>query len=426
MDNKYIIQTNKPTFLTNHIICFLFFFVGLCNTSGGSLIYDAAWSGMTLVTLIICLLDNKSCSAICTDYKVCALVVVLMFTAVHAFPVAGLSHTVKQVMYMLFLYSPIFVFHFFKQPHNRGILKIALSISFAFVLLFCIYSLVFYTLFPGTARYAREHAALIGGGYGLACASSILSCFLFGLLVNGFFNYNKKLRLGVIISIVIMFLTVYKTESTLTLFILIVGYICCLYFKNNNKTFFKFRVFLLPFAIIAAIIILPQLGEFLIDISEAKVNDNRMFKRFFSAGHFLVYGIDNTESLYAVNRFLIPFETFDTFLKNPLFGVAYKHGCGYLRPYLFGVGNHCEFVDALANFGIFGGGALLSIYGVQSAEILKYKVDRSKIWILVLFLLGIFNPLRYFQVNFVLFFLLPTFCLYFKDKFENMSGEDSK
>lgn len=426
MNNKYIIQPDKPTFNSNQIICILFFIVGLSNTSGGALIYDAACLGMFFVATVICMLDNKTCSAICTDFKVCALVVVLIYTTAHAFPVAGISHTFKQVVYMLFLYSPIFMFHYFKQPQHKAILKTVLVISYSFIMFYCVYSLVFYAIFPGTARYAREHAALIGGGYGLSCAVSIFSCFLFGLLVNGFFKSNKKLRLGVIVSIIIMFLTVYRTESTLTLIILVVGYACCLYFKNNNKAFFQFRLFLLPIAIVLAIILLPQIGEFLIDISEARANDNRMFKRLFSAGNFLVYGIDNDESLYAVSRFLIPFETLKTFFKNPLFGVAYKHGCGYLRPYLFGVGNHCEFVDALANFGIFGGGAFLSIYGLQIREILKYKIDPSKMWVVVVILLGTFNPLRYFQVNFVLFFLMPIFCLYFKERLAEQNTEENK
>jgi len=147
--------------------------------------------------------------------------------------------------------------------------------------------------------------------------------------------------------------------------------------------------------------------------------DSRMFERIFSAGNLLAYGIDNYEASYSLNRFLIPFDTVKTFLESPFFGVAYKHGnmIGGIRG--AGVGNHCEFIDAFANFGLIGGIPFVTMYWVQIKEIIKRHISQpSFAWIINIVLLGLFNPLRYFHFNFVLFFFIPAVALLYERKNE--------
>lgn len=416
----YDLNSKAKISKTELFFTLIYIFASTLHTSGSSTVFVVVF----LLYAIVILKNSDTCNFVCRDIKTLCLLTVCVMTICHGLYVAGVVYTFKQVASLLRLYSPIMIFIHFKKPERRSQLKLILKCSFWIILFFCFFSLTFYTLFPGAARNARDYVSLIGGGYGLACAVTILSVFFFGLLANGFFFYSKKTRNIVLISCFIMLFTVFKTESTLTLLIAVIGIVSSYYFKKNNKRSFYARMLILPIALIAFIVFLPSIGRSLISISIDRMNTSQMFKRINSLGNLLLYGTDNPVAQYSVNRFLIPFTTFVTFLKNPLFGVAYKHGCGYYRPYNFGVGNHCEFVDALANYGVVGGIPFLMMYISQVAEILKMKIPHpSKAWIFVLILLGLFNPLRYFQVNFVLFFFIPAFCLLHEDIFKNAEAE---
>ena len=356
-------------------------------------------------------INRNSCTAICNDRKLWPLLILLVFVFAHTFPLAGGVFAGKMVSSMISSFSAVFIFDHFSQPEKRKQFVILYKFAWGLITFLSLYSIVFYIIKPASARNQHDFPLLFTG-YGFATAITILTIFLLGLLLHGFFDYNKNLVTGVVALIIVMIITIYMTESTITFMILVFGLFCCFFFKKNNKKLFYFKLAIVPLLIVGLVFLLPRIGEWMIEFSESKIEVSKMYQRIYSLGHFFLYGTEDTEAAYSINRFTIPFTTLKTFLDNPLTGVAYKHGYGFLRPYLFGVGNHCEFPDALANFGIFGGSCFYSIFFVQITDILKYRIEhRSYLWLVVLFLLGFFNPLRYFYVNLVLFFLIPAFCL---------------
>jgi len=413
--NKYLKEKKSKLFTTDFVLFFIYTIFVLILSTRIKMLF-------MLFTFCVFLLNKYTCSTLCSDVKFYCLIIYLFFIFAHAFPVSGTYHTFAVLCSAISVFSGIIIFDHFKHPTKIRQLKIIYEYSMLFIVLLCVYALILYSVFPGVARptnarafnqhYGVEGGLLFNPGYGFACAVAILAVFLLGLISNGYFDYNKKTKIKVIVSVILMVLTVYETQSTITFIILLVGIVCCYYFKKKNKIFFYFKIAMLPIIVIAVLFFIPKLGQWLIDLSYDKMIESRMYKRLFSLGNFFVYGNDNADAMYAISRFTIPLESISTFLKNPLFGVAYKHGCGYYRPYLYGVGNHCEFFDALANYGIFGGTVFLAIYFKQAKEILTscffYK---NYSWIVTLILLGSFNPLLYFYVSFVFMFLMPTFCL---------------
>ena len=99
-----------------------------------------------------------------------------------------------------------------------------------------------------------------------------------------------------------------------------------------------------------------------------------------------------------------------TFINNPLFGVSYRHGNNYLKASDFGIGNHCEWADALANYGLIGGVPMLLIYYYNVREVLQMPNRLSKGWLVCMLVMGMFNPFRSFQSHLILFFIIPVFC----------------
>lgn len=373
------------------------------------------------------LFSKYTCSALCGDVKFYCLIIYLVFVFAHAFPLAGPYHTIAVLCSSISAFSGIVIFNHFKHPSKRRQLKIVYEYSMLFIALLCVYALILYTIFPGVARptnarsfnqhYGVEGGILFNPGYGFACAITVLAIFLLGLVSNGFFDYNKKAKFKVVFFVIVMAFVVYETQSTITLIIFLIGIISCYYFKKKNRIVFYIKLVLIPIVLLVLLFFMPKVGEWLIDVSYDKMLESRMYKRLFSLGNFFAYGRDSADATYAINRFTIPLESITTFLKNPLFGVAYKHGCGYYRPYLYGVGNHCEFFDSLANYGIFGGTAFLSIYFLQAKHILKScGLYKNYSWVVTLVLLGAFNPLIYFFVSFAFMFLMPSFCLINEEK----------
>jgi cbb3-type cytochrome oxidase subunit 3 len=343
------------------------------------------------------------------DLKVLFLIVVLFFIFIYAMPVAGVEYTVRQIFAILRLFFPIFIFHFLKNDKTHKSLKFFVTCFYVIILFMCLYSALFYILNPGSGRHSREYENLLYGGYGIACAAAVFSVYLLEELLYGRFEHDTRKKTIAIFSIILMALCVFLTQSTLTFIVLIFSYAICYYSKTKSKLEKHIKIALIPLIVFLFILLLPLLGRFLISVSVDRMADVRIFARLYSFGNLLAYGIDSSAAEYSANRFVIPIETFKTFLKHPIFGVAYQHGYGFYKPTLYGVGWHCEFIDALANFGLLGGIPQLSIYYLQLKEIISHKKNSrySVIWILTIIVLGLFNPLNYYEFNFTLFFMIP-------------------
>ena len=372
--------------------------------------------GLFVAMLSFSLRKKDVATATLRDIKLLFLLVYSCMILTEGLFVGGIVFTLKQFFTSFLFYSFFIFYHYFEGSDTAENREKVIKLCFALFAFFSVYNSIYYLLFPGAARRPREHALLLVSGYGLACACSILFVFIFGYLINGYFKDKPKQKRFVILLLILMAILIVLTQSTITMLIWIIGIVSCVYFRRENLRAFYFRIALLPFLLAVLIFLFSYLGGFLIEVLESRVDEHRMFERLYSLGHFMKYGTEDVEASYAINRFVTPFESVKTFFKSPIFGVAYKHGSSYLHPTLFGVANHSEFPDAFANYGVLGGLPFIFMYVIQIAEILKRKISHpSSAWIIVVVLLGCFNPLKYFAVNFVLFFFIPVLTKHMED-----------
>ena len=91
-----------------------------------------------------------------------------------------------------------------------------------------------------------------------------------------------------------------------------------------------------------------------------------------------------------------------TFFHHPIFGA--NHLLGGHRYLDEIVGNHAEWVDMLALYGIF---AFLAFYAVYKSLKLQYQDTGELIPPLIYVLTGFLNPMFYFVVNLTMFVIVP-------------------
>lgn len=423
MKSIEINQKFNNTEIFEIVVWSIYILGSLCLTSGGPIWYVAPLMAMFAYLLVSSMLHSEFCNSMLRDTKVICLVIYVAVLAIEGLPVGGLVYIGKQVVHSFHMYMPMIMFIYFKSSKRRNMLKKIVKISYYFIIFFCVYNIIFYTLFPAAARRARDYDTLIGGGYGLACGLAVLITLIIAMYIKGYLN---KKHFSVWFPLVLMILTIVKTESTITLISCLIGIICIFYFHHKHQKTFYIKVLALPLVLSLILLLLPFFGDLLIAFTEEQMQESRLYTRIYYLGTFLSHGTNNTYAEYFINRFSLPFQTFKTFLSSPIYGVAYKFGSGFLHPRGFGVGNHGEWTDALASYGILGGIPFIAMYVMQIKEVLhelkSKRIKISRAWVFVVVLLGIFNPLRSFHFNFFFFFFIPSVVLLIKNSDEKNRG----
>ena len=99
-------------------------------------------------------------------------------------------------------------------------------------------------------------------------------------------------------------------------------------------------------------------------------------------------------------RFDLYLMSLDSFWNNPIFGLAHKQMPGSEIM----VGNHSEWFDLLAKYGIFG--LLMAFFFI----LVRKKYFKNKGFAIAFFLffaLGFINPLQVFTIYFAAFYYVP-------------------
>ena len=340
----------------------------------------------------------------------CAGFVVLYMTVV-GYPVGGIVFALKKALEAAIHFSMIILFLYYKDKRGTRSYSFVLTGLLIITFIYMLNAYNAYTSLDVNARRIADHTGdygviAIGGGYGFAYALSLLGVFLFDALRNGRIQKQSRKILAAVM-IVFIALVVYETLSTITLVAFVFGLLVSLIILPVRKdplrgsnaaqvVLFTILVFVI------LVLLLPVIGNLLISISAG--NTTVLGDRLQSLGNMLAGAGDGD---YAEGRLSIPLKSINTFLKNPLIGVAHQHGNGFYRPKYFGVGNHSEWVDALANFGLIGGIPYLYIY-FKTLKDDYTGSDQLGLGLAATFLLmGTFNPFRTMQSSIIFFLLIP-------------------
>ena len=395
------------------LILVAFFSFVLFSSSSASFLYIAFF--LFVLWIIVASFKTNIIKYYLLDAKNLILLILCFYFFVTGLIGGTFLFSIKQVGATLIMYSPILVFDYYKIKKNQKSLPFVITSLIVVWMLCSVFAIYFYTTHPGSAKlYTADSTAFgnvaIGGGMLLGYGAAMLSCICVDML------FSKKHKISLLIAILLSLFLLFKTESTITLICSLVGIVFSLVgsvFKTKKSVkYLLFLFFVVAFAVFFFNI--KGIGELV--VSYGRSLNSTFGNRIVAFGYAMIG--DNSNGSYAFERASLILTSLQTFFEHPLFGVAHIHGNGYLGVENYGVGNHSAWLDILANYGIVFGSMHLFIYFKQVLEVSKTKNNIFSIgWIVCLVVMGLFNPIKAWHLNFVLFFLIPSLNIV------NFSGE---
>lgn len=365
-----------------------------------------------LIGLIVLLAINNSIFSLKVDKLYYFILFFLLYIFVVGYPVAGFFYTAKQVGSAVIQFSPLIIYLHYNRNKNESAKHFVFKCIYIILFYYLISSYFAYTRFGVEARRIANRSAnygdlSIGGGYSFAYAIALLSVYFFDRLKNRAI-VNPKERVVYIIFIILSTIVIFETRSTITVLAYLAGLLFSLISpvaksEKNYYLVFLIKVLFLIVVVVCIFLLKSSIGFLIVSIG-SNIN-NVLGDRVQSLGYLL---LNSDSGSYAAGRIAIPLYSFRTFLEYPIFGIAYFHGNGFYNPSLFGAGNHCEWVDALTNYGLIGGLPMLYLYFSSIKKTYRNNKKKLGIGVWVTFIiLGLFNPFRSIQTSMVMFFIMP-------------------
>ena len=328
----------------------------------------------------------------------------------------------KYVLNSYSLFFPVVLFAYYKErPKDvRAVFKILL-------LMWLVIGVRAIWMYASGAYSAREMARhmvseniMIGGGYGFGIASALFFVYLLEMALWKKIPFNFL----TMVFLVVLFLVVLETKSTITILAMLAGFLCAVILKWLKITSFtKMNVSQAIWCIILLLLVgiffvfRQDVGEMLIKSTQG--NDDIVARRILEIGKMLAYGTDSAvyNNTDMASRFSLLKDSIKTFLKYPLFGAISMHGTNFYALKSIGVGGHGEFLDALGTYGILG--ALPYIGMFISSFHYERSIQREPIsfgYIITFAIMFFFNPFLFSQSNLVLFLMIPMTTLLFNSQ----------
>ncbi len=407
-------QIAKKKFSISIIIACIYVIYIIVDSNHEQFLYRAI--ALLFVWLITCFFENLSRikNSLFNKYTI-PVYVFLSFILITGQFNGDLIYTLKQTGYYTVFFSPLFMFFYYFKYKNSSIKKMVYIILIAF-LYATIVSTIYYANNPDIARrmasglYIEDNISMIGG-YSLAYSAVISITFFLEIILKNGKVLTAKLKFLIIALIVSQILLVIYTRSTLTLIWLIIGIVFV--FISRIKGYFKHKTFsalisafsILLFALIF-IAFREQIGLYLYTLNPSSSNIVNL--RINSIGEFLLgYNLNSNHFIY---RIKLPIISLRSFASSPVIGVGYQYG--YYADRIYGyLGGHGEWADMLGSTGLIGFTSyifgLIIIPLINHKKTLYNKVSYS--YLLILFFLGLFNPLRSIHLTITIFLFIPLF-----------------
>lgn len=345
----------------------------------------------------------------CLTYPPCKYIALFLLFVSLEICISG-NYPFQYALSRISLFLPIILFDYYKNDKNgerifRIVMLIWIAISIrAFSLL---YTGVFVP--RNVMMKLQESIPFSGGGYALAVGSALLSCYLFDELLWA--KDKKKIKIFLII---LLSAVVVLTQSSITVIAMFIGYIFSIglrlfHISSLSKLSGTQVVSVLMLCIVCLLIFFfrENIGSLIMSIGAGK--DDILSKRVIEFGFQFsgddTIGIDASDSEGRFDRML---NSLSTFFKYPILGITSRIGPDYFLQGDFGVGNHSEWFDTFARFGVLAGVPYFASF--LTAVIYERKMQIKKIgfgYIAALFFLFVLNPFLYMSSNCVLFFMIP-------------------
>jgi hypothetical protein len=375
--------------------------------------------GLFIIWLLMSMLDNptKFYKSLINRFTI-PVFIFLTFILITGQINGDLVYTMKQIGYYFLFFSPIIVFiNFYDGEGSDEDLVYIIILAFLYV---TIVSTIYYAQNPDIARriasgLVSEINLSVIGGYSLAYSSVISATFFLEVLLNKYFTLKIKIKLLIILLIISQTLLVIYTRSTLTIIWLIVGFILVLFnnllAKIRHKNITKvFSIVIFIFIVLIFLIFKNQIGLYLYSFNQNTTNI--VNSRINSIGEFLLgYNLGTNHFIY---RLSLPLVSLKSFLSSPIIGVGYQYGYYADRIYDY-LGGHGEWADILGSTGLLG--FIPYFLAFITFPVYNHRINLNKqfsySYLIILFFLGLFNPLRSIHLTLTIFLFIPIFSYYY-------------
>lgn len=315
----------------------------------------------------------------------------------------------------------IFINHYYmyykKDYETLG--KIALM-TLVFFAIGSIQTYIGLTLYPmasrilatGVGHYEAEKLIFnrMGvGGFGYIYASTFIFLSVVYLLIKNNYKLVKTKKIIVLITFISLLLMILEASYAIAIMIILSGGLLILTVKNK-----KMLVILMVFLGILLLLIPPTfIGEFFLNIANIFSDNYIINEKFTDLGMSF---LQDSQSSQTDTRLQLYTTSFNTFLRQPLFGIYGPMG-NLSDP----IGAHSGWLDLLGFYGLFSGIPLFLVFYYNFKKHFRfYKKDKYYGYLVVIYFLflvfGTINPVLYvYEVGFIIFMIVPIIPLISKD-----------
>lgn len=329
----------------------------------------------------------------------------------------GVFTSIKAIGAFIQVLAPIFMYEFYSRFLSKKTMRNLIVVTLGIYIYYSLKTIIYLKLNPLAARemvsIGVDDSLLIGGGFSLAYGFAILIPVLVYLIINNskfikqIFINNFSTRVLIIFAVITFLVTVYQSMFAISFLIMLFGSLYALLRMNkdkakNNILFFGVILLVVTFFLFANQL-MPLLQNYLASLNTVISNKLLVLLNLSDYAN-----IEDTGSMGV--RLQLYMNSFYIWLENPFFGIAYKYDFSTTKMIALGMGDHSEWLDLLAKYGLFS--VFLMIYIFKAKKVYKYN-QGYKLGFILFIILGFLNPIYIFNIFFIVFFYTPLLDDYF-------------
>lgn len=334
----------------------------------------------------------------------------IMFIFVTGLVSGNIISTIKYEFGILIIFSPVIIYDVSKT-RNRYFRTLLFYLSFLLLLYYSIMTLIAVATYPTISRQIASgtdyimyyyYGLNIGGGY------SLIYSLVFAVLGLIYLAKDVKINLSIRILLIFVFIyTMFMSGYFTALFLVLFGIII----RHFGKTKYRLLIGVSFLGAILLILYIFRVNVYIGNYIILNSNIGLYGVKLQELGSFLIGDTTNSYVNFfgRASRMML---SLNTFADNPVIGFSIVTGYDSLKEIGY-IGQHCEWLDAFARYGIIGtfflGGFIMNVikevYG---------KIDKGYVLIIVFIALGFLDPI----LNSSIIFAFVLLSYYYSEKRE--------
>lgn len=345
------------------------------------------------------LFDSKALLSILSRKYYMALYVFLLYYFVSSLLAFSPGTCVNRVYTYFELISPFIMYELYSKYDDKK--KVLLCVVFLVVFVLNFYQMmttINYSAIAGLRQHEDEEGFL-NTGFHFVYSLTLVFCLIVYIirqkLKKG--DNNVFLMAGLFIWLMFIALIVFKSLFTTAILLMLVGAVLAFFYGRKH---WKRKILIT--GVVASFLFIygvPFVEKQLLQMdSEYAIITSRLddISNAMQGGD-----MDDDSSMGArFNRSILSLKTFFSY---PLFGVNHLTANRDIFDAVL-IGNHAEWVDSMAEYGIFA--FLLFFFFIKSAKLVARKRGVTVVFILYV-IIGFLNPVLYCVQNTICFFIIP-------------------